>query len=266
MKIKTLIDDASISDKYRSEHGLSLYIQTEKHNILFDVGQSKLFSENAELMGVSIEDVDILIISHGHFDHGGGLKTFLELNQNAKIFINEKAFGDYFSSDSRYIGLNKKLKNEERITFVGDEFVIDEELKLFTGNNLNKKYEIENHGLLKFENYKSTADDFLHEQYLIVSEKEKKHLISGCMHKGILNIAKWAKNENVSTIIGGLHLYKVKLDESGINYINDIAKELLDTQMCFFTCHCTGQEQFEVLNGVLKDRIKYLSTGTTEEL
>jgi 7,8-dihydropterin-6-yl-methyl-4-(beta-D-ribofuranosyl)aminobenzene 5'-phosphate synthase len=90
MLIKTLVENTSISKDFGSEHGLSLYVETKKHKILFDVGASDLFLQNAKKLNVNIADVDFLVISHGHYDHGGGLKTFLKENTKAEVFLHHK--------------------------------------------------------------------------------------------------------------------------------------------------------------------------------
>lgn len=72
MIIKVLVENTAISEEYGKIHGLCLYIETEKHKILFDLGPDKLFLENAEKMGVKIEEIDTVVISHGHYDHGAG--------------------------------------------------------------------------------------------------------------------------------------------------------------------------------------------------
>ncbi|MDD2234946.1 MAG: MBL fold metallo-hydrolase [Desulfitobacteriaceae bacterium] len=87
MLIKTLVENISISKDFGNEHGLSLYIETKKHKILFDVGASELFLQNAKKLDVNITDVDILVISHGHYDHGGGLKVFLQENSAATVYL-----------------------------------------------------------------------------------------------------------------------------------------------------------------------------------
>ncbi|HQO70467.1 MAG TPA: MBL fold metallo-hydrolase, partial [Clostridia bacterium] len=73
MIIKTLVEDTTNKEDLKSEHGLSLYIETSGKRILFDSGASGLFMENAIKMGINISDIDYAVISHGHNDHGGGL-------------------------------------------------------------------------------------------------------------------------------------------------------------------------------------------------
>ena len=90
MLIKILVENTSISKELGSEHGLSLYIETKKHKIMFDVGASDLFLQNAKGLDVNIADIDFLVISHGHYDHGGGLKTFLEENKIGRASCRER--------------------------------------------------------------------------------------------------------------------------------------------------------------------------------
>lgn len=110
MLIKTLVENTSISKDFGSEHGLSLYIETKKHKILFDVGASELFLQNAKKFDVSIADVDFLVISHGHYDHGGGLKTFFKENTKAEVFLHRLAFEKHYAirpnDELEFIGLD----------------------------------------------------------------------------------------------------------------------------------------------------------------
>ena len=91
VKIVVLLENTTESSKLKCKHGLSLYAETEKHKILFDMGPNELFLKNAEALGVNIADIDIAVISHGHVDHCGGLKYFLEKNRKAKIYIRPQA-------------------------------------------------------------------------------------------------------------------------------------------------------------------------------
>ena len=80
MKVQVLLENTSLSEALKAEHGLSLYIETGKHKILFDMGQTDAFADNAEKMGIDLSQVDFAILSHGHYDHGGGLKYFMEIH------------------------------------------------------------------------------------------------------------------------------------------------------------------------------------------
>ena len=96
MKITTLLENKTTCDALRCEHGLSLYIETEKHKILFDSGASDAFWENARALGIDLAQVDIAFLSHAHNDHCGGLLTFLRGNRTAKVYLQKEAFGDYY--------------------------------------------------------------------------------------------------------------------------------------------------------------------------
>ena len=85
MKIYTLMENTTCNEALACEHGLSLYIEAAGKRILFDAGQTGAFADNAEKMGIDLSQVDICILSHGHYDHGGGLKRFLEVNDHAPI-------------------------------------------------------------------------------------------------------------------------------------------------------------------------------------
>ena len=91
MKITALVENTRISKQYKSKHGLSLYIQTKNHNILFDMGPNNLFMDNALICGLDITEVDIVILSHGHIDHGGGINNLLEYNKKATVYVQEFA-------------------------------------------------------------------------------------------------------------------------------------------------------------------------------
>ena len=101
MKITVLTENTS-SCGLPCEHGLSLYIESNGKRILFDTGQTALFAENAERLGIDLSAVDICVISHGHYDHGGGLGRFLEINDRAPVYLSRHAFGSYFNAKEKY--------------------------------------------------------------------------------------------------------------------------------------------------------------------
>lgn len=274
MVITTLVENTSLLKEFKCKHGLSLHIKTNKHNILFDLGSNGLFIENAIKLNIDISDVDILVISHGHKDHGGALKLFLQHNSKAKIYINKDAFNKYYTSVlgalKFYVGLDDRLQFNERIIFTEDIFQIDEDICLFS--NVPKKYETSNLNdslFIKIDG-KYYKDDFTHEQSLLIRENDKYILIAGCAHKGIVNIIDKAEeimDSNLSTVIGGFHLFNpVNKKSESLEFISNIAKNLNNKNTIFYTCHCTGNKAFNILKENLKDKIMYLSTGQVIEL
>ena len=136
MLIKTLVENTSISKDFGSEHGLSLYVETKKHKILFDVGASDLFLQNAKKLNVNIADVDFLVISHGHYDHGGGLKTFLKENTKAEVFLHRLAFEKHYAirpnDELEFVGLDEDLKQNKQIILTSDRFFINSGIQVFS--------------------------------------------------------------------------------------------------------------------------------------
>ena len=259
MKITVLCEDTCTREGLCAEHGLSLYIETETHKILFDMGQSDLFARNAATLGIDLAAVDVAVLSHGHYDHGGGLATFLRLNKKADVYVNENAFGDYYSSPEKYIGLEKSLRDHPRVKLVGEYEKITEGLELFACNTREKCVPVNAYGLTEVRNGAHAPDRFLHEQYLLI---DGETLISGCSHKGILNIVEWLP---ARCVVGGFHFVKLDPAGAGREVLDAAAARLNGTQTAFYTCHCTGVAQYEYLRKRMP-RLSYLSCGDVLQL
>ncbi|MBQ8212162.1 MAG: MBL fold metallo-hydrolase [Treponema sp.] len=260
----------------QGEHGLSLFIQTQNKNILFDMGQTNLFAKNASLLGIDLQTVDFAILSHGHYDHGGlssplpatlkneyfGIDAFAHINQKAPIFINSNAFSQNYNANKKYIGLNQELlqsKIAERFVFVQDEKEITQNIKLFSCNSYKKSVATNAFGLMQLQNGTFVPDNFNHEHYLLIQENDKKILISGCSHKGILNIVEWFKPD---FLIGGFHFKSLDVENPCQKLeLESYAKKLASYNTKYFTCHCTGTQQFEILKSIMKEKVEYISTG-----
>ena len=271
IKVVALVENTAVSSEYGSKHGLSLYIETPKHKILFDLGQDGLFLQNAKKKNIDIADIDTVIISHGHKDHGGALKAFMAVNTKAKIYVKEEAFEPHYIKVFGLpfnVGLDKKLSNHSQIVFSENEMQIDDELLLFSDVKENP-YPLKSNGVLYTKRHgRFVLDDFRHEQNLVIGVEGKTVLVSGCSHSGIVNIQNKAEkliNNKISTVIGGFHLYNPPTKKyENMDIIDGVANELFETQSSYLTCHCTGIKAFERMKGVLGERLKYLSAG--EEL
>jgi 7,8-dihydropterin-6-yl-methyl-4-(beta-D-ribofuranosyl)aminobenzene 5'-phosphate synthase len=273
MEIKVLAEDTSSSPAYRSEHGLSLYIETENNKILFDTGASDLFLENAKSLDVNIDEIDLAVISHGHYDHGGGLQAFLEENSKAKVYIHEKAFENHYSKKTSRIvniGLDKNLSKSDRIILTGDIFPISHDLLLFSRVVGNEFIPSCNNSLCTAKGDSIIQDEFEHEQSLIIKDGDHFILIAGCAHRGIVNILKssvFLTCKPPSCIIGGFHLYNYSegVSEEPARVIQ-IAEFLKGTGSMYYTGHCTGTDSYGILKGIMDDQIQYLSTGSVVEI
>ncbi len=252
MNIQVLCED-TVLHPYHSEHGLSLYIQTESHRILFDVGQSDAFAKNAAMLGIDTAEVDIVVLSHGHYDHGNGLTLFLKKNEHAKIYLHEKAFGDYYH-DGRYIGLNKQLLAfRDRMVFVSHDTVIDDELTILTAPDTTPPKT----ALTERIGDHDIPDRFLHELYLEVSDASKKAFFTGCAHKGVLSIANRAYERGATHLVGGFHLNEDTDDAQ----VHSIAEALDRLPLIYYTGHCTSSKAYQQLESVLCKKIRRLQNG-----
>lgn len=260
MKLWTLMENTAAGENIACEHGLSLYLETGKHRILFDAGQSAAFRDNARHMGVDLGQVDLCVLSHGHSDHGGGLMTFLGENRHATVYVTPHAFGVHYNAAGTYIGLDPALKEEARIRFARDGQQPGEGLTLFSGEAVEPVWPIDPAGLTRLEGGLCLPEDFRHEQYLMAEEAGRRILISGCSHRGILNILERFRPD---VLIGGFHF--MKLDPEG-PALEEAAQVLARYDTQFYTGHCTGLEQFAHLKAILGERLHYLAAGTFWEI
>ena len=134
MRFVTVMENTACREDLCAGHGPSLYIETPKHKILFDMGPSAAFADNAAALGVDLAGVDVAFLSHGHSDHSGGLMAFLEKNDAAPVYLHKAAFGRYWSNFGeapRYIGLDPELSRYEH-RFVKTEGVV--QIRFLTGH------------------------------------------------------------------------------------------------------------------------------------
>ncbi len=255
MKITVLLENTSTQSNLTAEHGLSLLIETKPHIILFDMGQSDAFAKNAEQLGTDLALVDTAILSHGHYDHGGGLEAFLTRNHTAPVWVSRYAFEPHFHGPERYIGLDVSLQGHPRLRLAGENPVWGEGLTLYTCSQMERQHPIDNSGLQVKENGVLVPEDFRHEQYLLAESQGRRILFSGCSHRGILDIVQWFRPD---VLIGGFHFSGLPLDETLAGY----ARTLNSFQTEYYTCHCTGVSLFEFMKQYMP-RLHYLSCGQT---
>lgn len=270
MKIITVIDDEVLdhSNLY-NEHGLCYFIEIDGLNILFDTGKSYKAYENFKKLGLDNKKIDYIILSHGHYDHTGGLKVFLEnIKCKPKIIVGNEFFsrGDKYhlkDNDTKYIGIdfNFEYLKEKNI----DIIEVKESIKLTDRINLisnlkgiKKRKILEGEDVLAVKyNNSLIKDDFREELVIAIERNDSIILITGCAHNKIHYIAKYIKNKfNKSNlvIIGGIHLCNATDKE--INETVDNLKEINIKKLSL--CHCSGHkilkrlkaEKIEITRGI----------------
>ncbi len=260
MKIISLVENVA-SNGCKAKHGLSLYIETKNHRLLFDLGPDETLFENAGRLGVDLRAVDTVIISHGHNDHGGALARFLEINNTAAVYVQAQAFKPHYVAAliKIPIGLEKPLAQHPQVRLLHGDHKIDNELFLFT---------VPSHPLLPSPTnnvlYEENARDaFLHEQNLLIFE-DPVTLVMGCGHAGVVNIMEKAKEFAPACCVGGFHLFDPVLRRTAPKELLESIAERLNAyeNTRFYTCHCTGEKAFAFLSERVP-RLSYLACGQT---
>ena len=261
MTITSLLENTTARAGIAAEHGLSLYVETANRRILFDMGQTDLFARNAEALGIDLSRVDLAILSHGHYDHGGGLATFLKINQTAPVYLTEAAFLPHYNGTQKYIGLDTSLQDHPRLRVVSGDLSLGDGLTLLTPNGRTRNHSLGAFGLTERVGDVFVPDDFRHEQYLLIeelieeplSEAGRRVLISGCSHAGILDIVEWFEPD---VLVGGFHVSKMALGEE----LTALGEALAAHSTDYYTCHCTGEAQYAFM-GKYMPRLRYLACG-----
>ena len=240
MKLTVLVDNNTYIDQYYvGEPGVSFYIESQNHKILFDTGYSHIFMENAKKMGIDLSLCDAIVLSHGHNDHTLGL-TYLE-NMDATIVTHPGVCNPKYKHDE-YIGIpysKEELEQKWNCLFTKEPYWFNDEL-VYLG---------EIPRVTSFENKEPVGYQLLHEQMeddyvyddsaLVYKTDNGLFIITGCSHSGICNIAEYAKtvcnDTRILGIIGGFHMFEINVQSlQTIAYF----KENKVSQL--YPCHCVS--------------------------
>jgi 7,8-dihydropterin-6-yl-methyl-4-(beta-D-ribofuranosyl)aminobenzene 5'-phosphate synthase len=267
--ITTLINDEA-TDNIQSEHGLSLWLEYGDKHVLFDTGQTDMILRNAELLGIHLDSTDAIVISHGHYDHTGGLKAVLDIAPKAKIYLHPEALGPKYSQKDKQvkkIGMPDSAK-EVICDLAGKGRIVWTEIPteiipgLFVTSRIPRNTDFEDSGGKFFIHpCCQTIDELLDDQAIFFETKQGLVVLLGCAHAGVVNtlnyVTKLIQQSHIHAVIGGMHLMNANLKRIE-NTIETFGK--YDVQI-IVPLHCTGKEAAEKIQKASGDKYRPLKAG-----
>lgn len=246
MKLKILMENTAFQTDVKAEHGFSLFIENNKDKILFDLGQTDALLHNAKLFEIKIEEIEAVVLSHGHYDHTGATEAFLKANSKAKFYVKRGFDCNRFSAD-RYVGVPLSCPiPQNRIVYIDNPTEISEGIYVMPDINISDMQDTHFNKFKVKEEDETHDDKFADELYIAIVKNEKLSLISGCAHRGISNIITSASAKfglPINLILGGFHIKNES--EQKIAHLADRLNTFKIEQMC--PCHCTGIESYVLL-------------------
>ncbi len=270
-----LIENTSPSPKLKCEHGLALWIEVGDDCLLFDTGRGPAFAENAKSLGVRLSRAVVIALSHGHYDHTGGLARALQAAPDARVIAHAEIACDRFrhneDGSAKPIGMpaavRRALENARHrwhIPQPGEEIAPG---VLVTGPIPMRPSD----PTTPFAHFRCGADarqidDFPDEQALVIERPDGLVVITGCAHAGVLNTVRAAMDlaggRPVRTLIGGLHLYRFSRPE-----VEQIVGGLRQLGVRRVSAgHCTGEVGISLLAAEYGQQFQPLQTGTELQL
>ena len=270
IKISFLVENKTDNPGIIAEHGLSIYIETSGLRILFDAGATNILIQNAEKMGINLADVDLAVVSHGHYDHTGGFPAFCRINDRTPIYIHRDAFRESYSlRGGRLHGSNdgirwtaeEKAEIDGRLVKTDGPFWITDDICV-TGSIVKEKGFIPSERFYyRDEDGNIAEDDMSHEQCLVIRRSGGLYIFSGCSHTGVISAMETAKGlfpgEKIAMLVAGMHLYSAA-DEVRENVVKRVAAEAPE---CVMPVHCTGIKAICDLRSMLGDACIVATAG-----
>lgn len=249
MKFQFLIENKTNNPGVVAEHGLSIYIEKNGRKILFDAGATDLFTKNAKFLGIELSDIDIAVVSHGHYDHTGGFPEFCRMNKKASIYIQKNAFRESYGYENGELekitsgirwnpGERKEI--EKRLILTDGSVMIDEDICITGSFPVCEGFEPTEKFYYRNEEGALVEDDMSHEQCLVIRGKDGIYIFSGCSHRGAISALNAGKSvfpgEPVAVFAAGMHLYSAP-EECKERVIKELKGEKIGK---IIPVHCTG--------------------------
>jgi 7,8-dihydropterin-6-yl-methyl-4-(beta-D-ribofuranosyl)aminobenzene 5'-phosphate synthase len=266
INITILIENTTHKASLKTEHGLSFWIEYGEKKVLFDTGQTESILYNAKILHIDLAKTDAILLSHGHYDHTGGLPAVLGIASKAKIYLHPAATEPKFSqkvSQVKYIGMPDSAKKA-----IQDRHIIwtSAPAQIFAGVSLTGQ-------VLRLNDYEDVggaffadedcqkSDELLDDQALFIESSKGLVVVLGCAHSGVVNtldyISSLTGRNSIYAVIGGMHLLHANHKRIA-NTINAFQKYEVQK---IVPLHCTGRKATMNLKNAFGNRCSFLSTG-----
>ncbi|MGI5920647.1 MAG: MBL fold metallo-hydrolase [Syntrophomonadaceae bacterium] len=248
VKIKILVENTASSPRVKGEYGLAVLVNVDDYSVLLDTGCSNALLANAPAMGVDLEQIEDVVISHGHFDHTGGMLDLINKKGVKRVYAHPDAFLRRFlllsNGRTKDIG---SLFTPQQLADNGIDLILTPEFteifpQVFVTGQIPRLTDYEGTGInSKIEAQGELIDDNINDDMaLVIKHPEGLIIISGCAHSGMINTINYARNQtgcdNVLAYIGGTHL--MSAEKSRIIKTIDTLKTYNIKNI--ITGHCTG--------------------------
>lgn len=264
-----ILSDNIPGEGLEGEWGLSVHITHRGKQILLDTGASGLFLENAEKLGIDLARVDYAVLSHGHWDHSGGMEAFFEAVPGARFYVRPDCDACYIleKGEMAYGGVPETVTERfgDRITFVEGDFSPSEGVWLIPHKTPGLTAYGEADGMYVMRNGALEPDGYAHEQSLVLETERGLVIFNSCSHGGADNIIREVgetfPGKRVLALAGGFHLFERTDGE-----VRALARRIRDTGVGqVYTGHCTGERALEVLKEELGPMVHAFHTGLVME-
>ncbi len=264
----TLVVDNLAREGLRSEHGLSFLVETDDGSVLFDTGQSGAWLHNLSVLGRDPQSIKAVAISHGHYDHTGGLAEAFREAPHARYYAHPACFEPKHArseNDAKYIGMP-----DEAVSRVSAFTLNTSAVEVLPGVVLSG--EIPTSREIRIDTRFQTGrdefrqDTFQDEQCVIIRSEDSTAVLVGCAHRGVENNVQAAIDiagiGRIDLLVGGFHLGNT--DEDRLNALTDFLRDIAVRQIA--CCHCTGTSAYEYLRSKLGSRVVQGEAGDHWEI
>jgi 7,8-dihydropterin-6-yl-methyl-4-(beta-D-ribofuranosyl)aminobenzene 5'-phosphate synthase len=275
VRITTLSENAAKKGGFLAEWGLSLLIEVGQTTVLLDAGAGISTVHNADLLGIDLSRVDVIVLSHGHYDHTGGLRDVLRrMKKEISVIAHPDIWAPKYARDqgspARYIGIpfqRRELEGLGAVFNLATEPLPITEGIMTTGEvPMTSEFEAIDAGMFVREDNRWQPDRLLDDQGLVITTEAGLVVMLGCAHRGMINTIHHARQitgvDEVYAVIGGSHL--VSATEAGL-WLTIAALQDMDVKRLGL-CHCTGMTAAAVLAVEFGDRFIFNPAGTVIEL